>query len=438
MRDDVELKIEYMPVDELIPSATNSKLHPHDQVDQIAESIELFGNCDPIGVWTDSDGETIIVEGHGRVMALKKLGWEKAPVIYLDHLSDSERRQYSILHNQLTMNSGFDFATLEREFESMPDFDWDSFGFDDPFFSSDQSSDGYQPPKQPSEVDVPDEATHIVERGQVWQLGNHRLMCGDSTDAEDVSTLMDGSVAELLFTSPPYSDMREYNGGKDLDEAFLAKFISTYAEHCHYQAVNLGIKRQNHEIIRYWDRYIAEAESSGLKLMSWNVWDKTFCGSPAQQSALVPVRHEFIFVFGKTFKDINITWDKKPENIKDNVIGRRRNADGTMSVYGEGDTSKPYKKMESVLQCPPNTGPSSSLHPATFPVRLPFEYIQAFTDEGDVVAEPFGGSGTTIIAAEQLGRRCFAMELDPNYCDVIIERWQSYTGQEATLCVREG
>lgn len=150
----MELKIEYVPVDELIPSATNSKLHPHDQVDQIAESIDRFGNCDPIGVWTDSDGETIIVEGHGRVMALKKLGWENAPVIYLDHLSDAERRQYSILHNQLTMSSDFDFAVLEKEIESMPDFDWDSFGIElDGFGEMERELDAAEEGNVPQEVE---------------------------------------------------------------------------------------------------------------------------------------------------------------------------------------------------------------------------------------------------------------------------------------------
>lgn len=126
----MELKIEYVPLESLNPSATNSNIHTHDQIDQIAESIELFGNCDPIGVGTDEDGELTIIEGHGRYYALKKLGRTEAPVIFLDHLSAAEKRQYGILHNQLTRNSEFDFAILEREFESMPDFDWEGFGFD--------------------------------------------------------------------------------------------------------------------------------------------------------------------------------------------------------------------------------------------------------------------------------------------------------------------
>lgn len=126
----MELKIEYVPLESLTPSADNANIHAHDQIDQIAESIELFGNCDPIGVGTDEDGDLVIIEGHGRYYALKKLGREQAPVIFLDHLDADEKRQYGILHNQLTRNSEFDMAVLEREFEAMPDFDWEGFGFD--------------------------------------------------------------------------------------------------------------------------------------------------------------------------------------------------------------------------------------------------------------------------------------------------------------------
>ena len=147
IRDDVELKIEYVPLESLNPSATNSNVHTHDQIDQIAESIGLFGNCDPIGVGTDEDGELTIIEGHGRYYALKKLGRTEAPVIFLDHLGPEEKREYAILHNQLTRNSEFDMAILEKEFEAMPDFDWEGFGFDDSFFEDSQFETVEQSPK---------------------------------------------------------------------------------------------------------------------------------------------------------------------------------------------------------------------------------------------------------------------------------------------------
>jgi DNA modification methylase len=258
-------------------------------------------------------------------------------------------------------------------------------------------------------------------------------MCGDSTDPESVSRLMEEARAELLFTSPPYADMRTYNGGKELSTELLARFIPAYEPHCEYQVVNLGIKRQDHEIVQYWDDYIAAAHGAGLKLMAWNVWDKMICGSVGQQMSLVPIRHEFIFVFGNNDKALNKTWDKKPENVGQIKPKTRRQADGSVRLQttGNGDASNPRKEMESVVQVMLETGKIREKHPAVFPVGLPAEYIKAFTNEGDVVAEPFGGSGTTLIACEQLGRECRCMELDPSYCDVIIERWQNLTGETA-------
>ncbi len=178
--------------------------------------------------------------------------------------------------------------------------------------------------------------------------------------------------------------------------------------------------------------------------MAWNVWDKGMCGSVGQQMALVPIRHEFVFmfaqhdftfVFGSHEKALNRTWEKKPENIIDAPQTRtRRNVDGTMRrSYSVGDTSSPYKEMESVVCITPEMDNKvRQKHPAPFPVRLPAEYIAAFTPkQGGVVAEPFSGSGTTIIACEQLGRSCRAMELDPEYCEVAIQRWESLTGETA-------
>jgi ParB-like chromosome segregation protein Spo0J len=130
MRPMPELKVTMMKVADLVPYANNARIHTHEQIDQLAESIELVGFNDPVGVWHNDDGETEIIEGHGRVLALKKLGIEDCPVIVLDHLSDPERRFYTHLHNKLTDNGTFDLAILEREFENMPEFDWDDFGFD--------------------------------------------------------------------------------------------------------------------------------------------------------------------------------------------------------------------------------------------------------------------------------------------------------------------
>lgn len=291
-----------------------------------------------------------------------------------------------------------------------------------------------------------------AKRGDVWKLGGHRICCGDSTSEDDVNRLMDGEVSKLLFTSPPYSDMRAYRGGKNLDVVFLANFIPTYAPHVNIQAVNLGIQRRDNEVVRYWDAYIERAEQAGLKLMAWNVWDKMMAGSIGNQSAMVPIRHEWIFVFGKNPVKINLTWLKKEECVKKNgyAVGkvRSKGSGDKLVETTKGTTNKFYKKMESVLEIPeqknlesvtkstPETGEITKEHPATFPVYLPSEYIVAFTDKGDSVIEPFGGSGTTMIACEQLGRRCYSMELDEHFVDVAISRWEKFTGGKAELVSR--
>lgn len=429
MRPMPELKVETVSIDELNQNQLNSKLHPAEQIDQIAASIEQFGNCDPIGVWTNDDGELVIVEGHGRYAALRKLGITDVPIIRLDHLTDEQRRAYGLVHNKLTMNSDFDVELLANELDMVVDIDMSQFDFD-------VTKDFEELPKtyRVEEDDVPDDAPSLVSLGDVWQLGRHRLMCGDSTDPESVARLMGGMHAKILFTSPPYADLRDYNGGKELHELSLAKFIGAYRPHVDYQCVNLGIKICNYEIVQYWDEYIAKAKEAGYKLMAWNVWDKTMAGSIGQQRAFFPTRHEWVFVFGTEFLRTNETWDKKAASIRDSSRKRtpRRDRDGRTNRFTSvGDASRPFKRMESVVSICSETGSIRSKHPAVFPVTLPSEYIKAMTDEHDLVVDPFGGSGTTMIAAEQLGRTAYLMELDPSYCDVIIERWQNLTGDKA-------
>lgn len=291
-----------------------------------------------------------------------------------------------------------------------------------------------------TEDEIPEPPTEpIAKRGDIWQLGRHRLMCGDSTSKEDVAHLMNGEKARMLFTSPPYSDMREYEGGKDLSVSNIARFIATYRPYTDYQCVNLGIQRKEHEINPYWDEYTAIAHECGYKMLAWNVWDKMECGAIGQHTAFVPIRHEWVFVFGTEYYDINKTWEKKEESIRPleetlQAKFTRRQTDGSMKRTSKGDMSERYKKMESVLQLlPEKHNDVRQLHPATFPVGLPLEYIKAMSDEDDIVIEPFGGSGTTLIACEEINRTCYAMELEPKYVDVIIKRFENLTGLEAVL-----
>lgn len=192
-------------VDALIPYANNAKVHTESQIKQIANSILEFGFNDPIAVWGNEDGGLEIIEGHGRLLAAKRIGMTEVPVIRLDHLTDEQRREYTHIHNQLTMNTDFDFDVLEGEIEAFPDFDWESFGFDM------ESMFGMEPEHDIEEDEVPEDAESVVRNGDIWILGDHRLMCGDSTCLDDVAALSGGVLADLFLTDPPYNVA--YEGG---------------------------------------------------------------------------------------------------------------------------------------------------------------------------------------------------------------------------------
>ncbi len=436
----MELKIEYLPIKALKPYEKNTRKHQKKDVDNIARSIEKFGMNDPIGIWKDN----IIVEGHGRLLACKQLGMTEVPCVRLDHLTDEQRREYAIAHNATAELSEWDFDILPDELAELDlsDFDFD-FGIE-----SEEPNEVFQ--DEVPEIDM--EEVSKTKLGDLWQLGKHRLLCGSSTEQKDVDKLLDGQHSKLLFTSPPYSDMREYNGNKNLSVENISTFIDRYKSYADIQAVNLGIQRKKQEIVQYWNEYIDVAKQCGLKLLAWNVWDKMMCGSVGQQSAMVPIRHEWIFVFGEKPAKVNLTWAKKESSIYANG-GRRkvRQADGSMKESTKGVTNKAYKKMESVVDIPEQTslesvtkqwsecGKIRSEHPATFPVFLPCEYIVAFTDKDDIVIEPFCGSGTTLIACEQLDRVCYGMELDERYVSVIINRYLNLTGRKDEIfCIRDG
>lgn len=422
------MNIEWMKPGDLIPYPANAKLHPPAQVDHIANSIKAFGWQQPIVV----DSENVVIIGHGRLMAAKQLMLDTVPVVRATDLTEDQVNALRLADNK-TNESEWDFGKLEEELAQLAidGIDMSQFGFSD----LDDFSDAQ---KQVEEDSIPEMQTEpIAKRGDIWQLGDHRLMCGDSCDENDIRKLMgDGTEkARMLFTSPPYSDMREYEGGKDLSVSNLSQFIAKYRPYTDYQCVNLGIQRKNNDVYEYWNDYIKVARDNGYKMLSWNVWDKGLTGNIGQAKAFFPLRHEWIFVFGTEFFEINLTQEKLPDSITKNLSRHtKRNADGTTSESTTGDTSKPYKQMESVLFLHPVMDMKlRDLHPASFPVGLPAEYIKAMSDPGDIVIEPFGGSGTTLIACHQLNRKCRIMELEPKYVDVIIKRWEEFTGMKAVL-----
>jgi len=248
---------------------------------------------------------------------------------------------------------------------------------------------------------------------------------------------MDGKIAELLFTSPPYSNMRDYEGG-DMSVDKLSSFIEVYDPYCAFQAVNLGLQRKDNEIVQYWDEYLNVAKVIGLKLLSWNVWDKTQGGSIASATAMFMLTHEWIFVFGRKAKDLHRTVPNQMEkyearhgkNFLSGHDGQKvRQKDG--SILETTTKCYTHHQLHSCIQQTPELSKIRESHPAVYPVGLPASYIEAMTNQGNIVCDPFAGSGSTLIACEQTKRICYTMELSEKYCDVVLARWEKLTGQTA-------
>lgn len=356
-----------------------------------------------------------VLAGNQRLRACIALEWPTVPCVVVDW-DEAKQRRAMIKDNVSAGEWDQDMLANEWEVEELKEMglnlDWDE----------PEETEGLTDPDDVPEV--PEEAK--TKLGDLYILGEHRLLCGDSTKAEDVEKLMNGERAQLLFTSPPYSDMREYNGGKDLSIDNLINFIPTFSNYANYQVINLGIQRKDNEIIEYWGDYISKAKETGYKLLSWNVWDRSGSGhSIGNQTAMFPIWHEWIFVFGTERGDLNKTKINKSAGSK---AGSNRQKNGT-STKGQGITAN-FGKIGTVIKTGTATG---NLHPAMFPVELPEEYIKSMTNQSDMISEPFLGSGTTLIAAEKTNRKCYGMELDPKYCDVIVKRWEDFTGKKATL-----
>jgi len=399
-------------------------------IDAVAKSIQEFGWNSPIVV----DRDNVIVCGHSRWRAAQKLGLTTVPVYVADKLTPEQVQAYRIADNKTAELADWNYDLLPLELRALQDAQYDLtlLGFDtgelekllageDNVFEGETDPDAIPA--------VPEVAASCL--GEIYQLGSHRLLCGSSTDENDVARLMEGTKAKMLFTSPPYSDMRDYNGGKDLSVENLVSFIGCYLPYTDYQCVNLGLQRRDAEVLEYWNSYIEAARQAGYKMLAWNVWDKGVVGSIGLQKAMFPIRHEWLFVFGTEPFAINRTWEKKECNINAKKIRNKvRQKDGTTRFSTVGDTSNPLKAMESVLPVMVELGSIRHEHPATFPVGLPLEYIRAMSQPSDTVIEPFAGSGSTVIACEQVNRICRAMELDPKYCDVIRRRWAEFVHGE--------
>jgi DNA modification methylase len=416
------MKIEQLPTADFIPYARNTRTHSPEQVAQIAGSIREFGFTNPVLI----DGENGIIAGHGRVMAASKLGLAKVPCIRLAHLTDTQKRAYIIADNKLALNAGWDEEMLALELADLQeaDFDLSLIGFDE-FEINDflcETTEGETDPD-----DVPElPADPVTVLGDVWVMGKHRLLCGDSTSIDAVEKLMEGKKADMVWTDPPYNVAIQGAAGTimndDMSDSSFKEFLTSVYS-CYYLTMKEGaviyVAHADTERINFTQCF----KDSGFKLSQVLIWvkqsgtlsrqDFNWQHEPILYGWKEGAGHYFCGDFTRTTvvdDDISIK-DMKKEQLVELIKEMRAGATTT------------------ALRCDRPT--KSDLHPTMKPVSLVQRMIQWSSRPNEIVLDLFGGSGSTLIAAHKTGRVVMLIELDPKYCDVIVTRWQAFAGKQA-------
>jgi DNA modification methylase len=377
-----DLKIQYKKIEDLIPYVNNSRTHSEEQVTQIASSIKEFGWTNPILV----DGENGVIAGHGRILAGKKLGHTEIPTIELSGLSDAQKKAYVIADNKLALNAGWDAEVLKVEFEELQNLGYDLSltGFSDKELKEFTAEVIEGLTDEDAVPEMPEEPK--TKLGDIYVLGNHRLMCGDSTSIDNVDKLLDGNAVDLVFTDPPYNVAFNGRSGKhdvikndNLSDNDFATFIDEVCQ---------TIKAVNPKAYYIWCNWkFYGILQDKLDYKTCIVWAKNVFGMGQGYRH----QHEFCLFNGQVddwIKNESDLWEIKKDH--------------------------------------------NYVHPTQKPVALS---VRAFGNHIKYinVLDLFGGSGSTLIGAEQTGRKAFLMELDPKYCDVIVNRWEEFTGKKAEL-----
>ncbi len=413
-----KLKIEELNIDDIQVYYGNAKEHPDYQIKQIADSITKFGFNDPIAI----DENNIIIEGHGRLLACKQLGIKSIPCIRLSHLTKDQKKAYIIAHNKLTMNSGFDLNLLAKEFEDMDKSLYTFTGFDEDEIKDIMSYvENYEDLQEDNFGGEIPEKTDI-KTGDIYKLGNHYIMCGDSTDKKMVDSLMNGHNAKLLFTSPPYNMganmYAEYTDDRKSQDYidFNIDVVNKWKEYLDgYLFWNISYNSNTRwEFIEILYRLVKESKLNFLELI---VWDKKKA-MPIVSKQMLTRRYEDILMMA--------TEDSIKQDLQFYYLGNTNYKAYFHKKKGRGITN--YWEID--------TGDiQHKLNKACFPVKLPGKAIELVTEKEDIVLDPFLGTGTTLIASEQMNRRCYGMEMDNKLVQYIINRWEEYTGKKATKVI---
>lgn len=392
--------IEYLKLDKLSAYETNSRTHSDDQIDQIAASITEFGFTNPILI----DENNVIIAGHGRLEAAKQLKLDEAPCLRLSHLSEAQKKAYVIADNKLALNAGWDDALLKSELLELRDIDFDLelIGFSDieldELLQDDETVEGLT--EEDAVPDVPIDP--ITQLGDVWILGNHRLMCGDSTSIDAVETLMNGQKADMVFTDPPYGMFLN----TDYDKMF-SNDQSHKKTGKRFDAV-----KGDHDDFK--------PDFINIIFAAFNYCKEVFLWGADYYVDLIPNRNDGSWV----------VWDKRCDDKMDKVVG---------NTFELCWSKAKHKRMVARILWSGHHGmhkddTKKRVHPTQKPIELVCWFFEHYSmADKKIVVDLFGGSGSTLIASEKTGRHSRLMELDPKYCDVIIKRWQDFTGKKATL-----
>jgi DNA modification methylase len=394
-----DLAIAWRPLGELIPYARNPRTHSDEQIAQIAASIREFGWTNPVLV----DGESGIIAGHGRVLAARKLGLERLPVIERAHMSEAQKRAYVLADNQLALNAGWDDELLRLELADLSElgFDLGLIGFGEGELER-LLAGGKEGLTEDDEAPaLPEQA--VTRPGDVWMLGDHRLLCGDATVLADVERVLDGQLADMTFTDPPYNvdyanSPKDKLRGKhrpilndDLGSGFEAFLHDACANILSVTKGAVYVCMSSSEL----DTLQRAFRAAGGKWSTFVIWAKhTFTLGRAD--------------YQRQYEPILYGWP----------AGHDRYWCGARDQGDVWFVDKPAR---------------NDLHPTMKPVALVERAIRNSSKSRDVVLDPFGGSGSTLIACGKTGRQARLVELDPKYCDVIVQRWQDWAGEQATL-----
>lgn len=413
--------IEMLPINALRPWPRNARTHSRKQIRQIADSVRRFGFTNPVLI----DGANMILAGHGRVAAARLLDMEEVPCVRIDTMTPEDKRAYVIADNKIALNAGWDEELLAQELQALLaidlDFDIGLTGFSIP--EVDSLIEGLRPvePDDPEDdILPPDSGPPLCRPGDIWQLGPHRLICGNALERDVVAALMDGEAAEMVFTDPPYNvpidghvgglgSIKHREFAMASGEMTTAEFTS-FLEAAFWNLAAFSADGSIHFICMDW-RHMAEMLAAGrgpyVELKNLIVWVKDNGG----MGTFYRSRHELIFVFKKG----------SAPHINSFELGQHGRYRTNVWQYKGVNTLRAGRMDELAL------------HPTVKPVQLVADALKDVSRRGAIVLDLFGGSGSTLIAAHKTGRRAHIAELDPIYCDRIIRRWQSYAKDDGEL-----